>query len=531
MRRVLVLPFLLVAVALASLPQGAVAANGVGTAVDAAVPGSSSHGRGLGVTGALPLHPEALATAKQRANARAVGHAGRLGPDAAVAASGWGGTNDTSVTPPDTTGAIGPSSYIELINLQYAIYSRAGTTIASGPLGDLTNISQTCLSDPQVIWDADGQRFFYLALDTCNNTFAFGFSRSSAPTAAGSSQWCRYTAFQYGSLLPDYPKLGDSRDFLLIGDNVFQNQLFSYAYVRSDLAWINKTDLHVDAAGNCNVTGIHAGVFQGVTDAFGGPASTPVPANGVEDQDPTGYVVADPDASTQPNGTATHLTLFHVTANGSGAAVLSAPTNVPVSGFQVPANAPQKKARKNLDTMDGRLTQAVAAYDPSESRVGVWTQHTVSGGAGAEVRWYEIAGDTGAVLDSGRATSSSLYAFNGAISPDRAVPGTTGAQWGGSMALTFNTSSSTTYPAIQYLTKPVGGTQSAVFTKVVQSAGKDQDFSCSSGPCRWGDYAGASPDPVVGATGGTVWMANQYNVASTTSNNVDWRTWIFTTGF
>ena len=526
MRRVLVLPFLLVTITLAFVPTGAVAASGVGTAVDVAVPGSPSHGRGLGLTGALPLHPEALATAKQHADARALAHAGRLGPAATVAASGWSGTNDTSVTPPDTTGAIGPSSYIELINLRYAIYSRTGTTITSGPLGDLTNISQSCLSDPQMIWDADGQRFFYLALDTCTNTFAFGFSRSSAPTAAGSAQWCRYTAFQYGSLLPDYPKLGDSRDFLLIGDNVFQKHIFTYEYVRSDVAWINKSDLYVDGAGNCNVTGIRAGVFQGVTDAFGGSASTPVPANGVEYQDPTGYVVADPDASTQPNGTATHLTLFGVAANDSGAAVLSAPINVPVSGFKVPANAPQRKTTKKLDTMDGRLTQAVAAYDPSESRVAIWTQHTVFGGAGAEVRWYEIAGDTGAVLDSGKATSSSLYAFNGAISPDRAVPGATGAQFGGSMALTFNTSSGTTYSAIQYLAKPVGGIQS-VFTKVVQSAGKDQDFSCSSGVCRWGDYAGASPDPVAGATGGTVWMANQYNVASTTSNNVDWRTWIF----
>jgi hypothetical protein len=528
-RRVLVLPSVLM-IALAFVPTGAVADTGVGVSVGAAVPGSSTHGRGLGVTGALPLHPEALATAKQHADARALAHAGRLGPDATVAAGGWGGTNDTSVTPPDTTGAIGPSSYIELINLRYAIYSRTGTTIASGPLGDLTNIGQSCLSDPQVIWDADGQRFFYLALDTCKNTFAFGFSRSSAPTAAGSAQWCRYTAFQYGSLLPDYPKLGDSRDFLLIGDNVFQNQIFTYQYVRSDVAWINKSDLFVDDAGNCNVSDIRAGVFQGVTDASDGPASTPVPANGIEYQDPTGYVVADPDASTQPNGTATHLTLFRVTADGSGAAVLSAPINVPVGGFKVPANAPQRKTTKKLDTMDGRLTQAVAAYDPSQSRVAVWTQHTVFGGAGAEVRWYEIAGDTGTVFDSGSASSPSLYAFNGAISPDRAVPGETGAQFGGSMALTFNTSSSTTYSAIQYLTKPVGGTPSA-FTMVLQSSGKNQDFSCTSGTCRWGDYAGASPDPLAGATGGTVWMANQYNVASRTSNNVDWRTWIFNVGF
>jgi hypothetical protein len=488
-----------------------------------------SVGRGLGVTGALPIDAQALATAKQHANARALGNDRFTGGGPVVGTSGWSGGSDGQVAPPDTTGAIGPSSYVELINLRYAIYSRTGTLVSSGPLESITGTSHTCLSDPQIIWDADGQRFFYAALDVCNNTFDVGFSRSSTPTGGGSSQWCQYSAFQYGSLLPDFPKLGDSRDFLMIGSNVFQNLFLTYAYVRSDVAWINKNDLYVDGLGNCSYSGIRAGVFQGLTASNGNPASTPVPANGVEYGDPTGYVVADPDASSQPNGTATYLSLFHVTADANGAATLSAPTTLSVPGFKVPASAPQKGTKKKLDTSDGRLTQAVAAYDPSEGRVAVWTQHSVFGGAGAEVRWYEIAGDDGTVLDSGNVTSPSLYAFNAAISPDRAVPGATGAQFGASMALTFSTSASSTFSAIQLVTKPASGVQSG-FTKIVQSPGRNVDFSCSS-VCRWGDYSGASPDPVAGTTGGTVWLANQWNVKSLTGNDVDWRTWIFNTSF
>ena len=57
---------------------------------------------------------------------------------------------------------------------------------------------------------------------------------------------------------------------------------------------------------------------------------------------------------------------------------------------------------------------------------------------------------------------TSLYAFNAAISPDRAVTPTSH-RFGGSMALTFNTSGTGrgNFPAIRYVTKPAGGTQTA----------------------------------------------------------------------
>ena len=67
-------------------------------------------------------------------------------------------------------------------------------------------------------------------------------------------------------------------------------------------------------------------------------------------------------------------------------------------------------------------------------------------------------------------------------------------------------------------------------TTILQSTGRNLDFSCSS-TCRWGDYAGASPDPIAGATGGRVWFVNQWNVASVTANDVDWRTQVFNVGF
>ena len=511
---------------------GADAESGPGTSVGPPAAGASgSHAAGLGVTGALPLHPEALATAKEHANVRALSD-DRLSGGTPVSTVGWSGATDSQVTPPDTTGAIGPNSYIELVNLRYEIFSRSGTAISTGPIENITAGNHTCLTDPQIIWDPDRQQFFYSILDTCNETFDLGFSKTANPTGGGASQWCQYSAFQYGSQLPDFPKLGDSRDFIFIGSNVFTNAIFTYVYDRSDVAWINKSDLSYNASTDtCNYSGIRAGVFTGVTDAFGALASTPVPANNVEYKDPNGYVVADPDASSQPNGVATHLTLFTIGNDGSGHATLTSTKNVALaSGFSVPANAPQPGTKKKIDTSDGRLTQAVAAVDPVAGQMAVWTQHTVVGGAGAQVRWYEIAASTGAVMQTGTVSNGSLYAFNAAISPDRSVTPTSH-RFGGSMALTFNTSGGGrgNFPAIRYVTKPAGGAQTAwPGVLVVQSPGRNVDFSCASAPCRWGDYAGASPDPTpAGGTGGTVWLANQWNTKSITGNDVDWRTQIF----
>ena len=96
----------------------------------------------------------------------------------------------------------------------------------------------------------------------------------------------------------------------------------------------------------------------------------------------------------------------------------------------------------------------------------------------------------------------------------------------------FNTSSSTTYPAIQMVSK-VGSDPPSGFVLVKQSPGFNADFSCQKA-CRWGDYSGAEPDPAADLTGnsGIVWLTNEWNVASAKnkgndSTSIDSRTWIW----
>ena len=441
----------------------------------------------------------------------------------------FNGTYWTGGTPPDTTGAIGPDRYIETVNTQYAIYSRAGSLVNSGSLSSLTGISGGLfgysLSDPQMMWDAKTQRFYYSAVYydffLSDNGIAVGWSKTATP--ASSNDFCKYV-IQFGAELPDYPKLGDSSDFLLYGFNQF---FFGSTYDGSAFATLNKPP----AGSTCPSTSAFAVHTSGaLQNADGSPAATPVPANLVDDSSGAGYVVANADLSTTPS--ANFVSVYSVTTNGSDAngipvPSISGPTNVSVPSYSMPSSAPQSGSSYLLDTLDGRFEAAVAAVDPSQGGgVAVWTAHAVFGGPGAEERWYEIDPNAGVSLQSGAVTSPSLFVWNGAVSPDRANNGAAGA-FGDSMAMSVSTSSPTAYPAIQLVWKHGASAQSAL-TNLVQSTGADVDLSCSSTtPCRWGDYSGASPDPASTGTVGKVWLGNQYNVAGGTTSSTAWRTWLF----
>jgi hypothetical protein len=487
--------------------------------------------------GYLPLHAREFARAKAAANSRAGLHAG----GAAAAAQGGAAVTsyanvspsfdadyETGLTPPDTTGTIGPDRYIETINTQYAIYSRAGSLINGGDLADLTGIPTGlfgyALSDPQIMWDAATQRFYYSAvyydsLFLSDNGLAVGWSTTATPSSA--ADWCQY-AISFGSDLPDYPKLGDSADFLIYGFNQFSN--FAQDYTGSAFATLNKPAPGATCAPTSAFTVNSSGVLHNANSSL---AATPVPANLVDDSTGTGYVVANADLSTTPS--ADFISVWSVTKNGTDAngipiPAVTGPTTVSVPTYSMPSSAPEQGSSNLLDTLDGRFEASVAAVDPGHAnKLAVWTAHAVFGGGGTEERWYEVDPAAGSLLQSGKVSSPSLFVWNGAISPDRANTGTTAA-YGDSMAMSVSTSSASSYPAIQFVWKNGGGAQSAL-SNLVQSGGPNVDFSCS--PCRWGDYSGASPDPAGTGSTGTVWLANQYNLANGSTSSTAWRTWIF----
>ena len=132
---------------------------------------------------------------------------------AIVAGRSWQGINNPNVAPPDETSAVGTTRYIELVNVNFAIYNKTSNTpISTGSINSLVGAASTdSVFDVQVLWDPTTSRFYYAADDvvsSSDNRLAFGFSKTASPSSA--ADWCKYS-IGFGSVFPDYPKLGDSR--------------------------------------------------------------------------------------------------------------------------------------------------------------------------------------------------------------------------------------------------------------------------------------------------------------------------------
>ena len=421
-----------------------------------------------------------------------------------VTGRSWLGISSPNAAPPDETSAVGATRYIELVNVKFAIYNKTSNSpISTGSINSLAGAASTdSVFDVQVIWDPTTGRFYYAADDVVSNSdnrLAFGFSKTASPSSA--ADFCKYS-IGFGTVFPDFPKLGDSQPFAMIGSNLFSG---SGSFLGSDLLAISKPPAGTScpAPSSFKLDDAAPLLINATTQAF-----TPVAANEI-DTNVTGFAVAEP--APLP---ATQLSLFKVTRNTTtgNPVIQSTGTPVTVPSYMWPANAPQKGSVNALDTLDARNTQAVAAVDPGHSgRFAIWTQHTINVGGRAAVRWYEIDPAAHNLLQSGTASNPSLYQFNGAISPNRQVIGTT-KTGGDAMVLNYDTSSSTLFPQIRMVSKVGAGAQSGPVL-VRNSPGPLSGFDCDSATrfCRWGDYAAATPDP---ATANRIWQVSQFAVGS-----------------
>jgi hypothetical protein len=433
------------------------------------------------------------------------------------------GPNDPTLTPPDSQGAVGPTRFINLINSRFQIFDRTMSppaTLSTGRLADIAQVGTTrLLFDPYIIWDAGTKRFYYSMGNEVSTTpenyqIAWGYSKTASPSAA--TDWCHYTTdfgvYGLSADFPDYDKLGDTKNFLLIGIN---NYPHLQTFAGADVAWIAKPPKGTTCLPDNKVK---EGVQQNLLEKSGAMAFTPVPANQI-DASSTGYVLANTDLGDpgDPGGkplgpTKGHLIdAYAVTKNTDGTANISTtPTSVTVGTYKIPPSAPQMGSSSLLDTLDGRLSSDQEAIDPTDGKAYLYTQQSVAGGAGSEVHWYKI--DTTTLTPGGSAstttykvTDPNLFVWNANPSSDRVVKGTTKA-FGDSVVIGFTTSSLTSFATDQMVSKIGSGAQSAFV--LVHAGGVD---ACGQ-VCRWGDYSAATPDPAADPNGshGVVWLSNMY---------------------
>ena len=133
--------------------------------------------------------------------------------------------NISGVYPPDTQGDVGPNNYVQVVNLNFEIWNKTGTSLY-GPVA-LSTIWQgipapwnnTNNGDPVVLYDQAANRWIISQFSLPNSSqYAelVAISQTADPTGA----WYRYV-FQFGTKMPDYPKLGVWPDGYYLSANQF----------------------------------------------------------------------------------------------------------------------------------------------------------------------------------------------------------------------------------------------------------------------------------------------------------------------
>jgi hypothetical protein len=444
-------------------------------------------------------------------------------------APGWNATDAAGISaasegfccvPPDTTGSIGPTRYVEMVNTTVTVYDRSLNQISTLDLATFAGAGSLNVSDVQIQWDGRSNHWYYslvgFTTDFSTTELLFGWSKTADPSDLNSG-WCRF-GINNGSLLPDYPKLGHDDNFVMVGANLYDMSQASQPFITAQI-WATAKPAASDASCTASTVFAFASSQKTLKNADGSPAFTPVPVNTV-DASTGGYVVAAHTPTLAPTGPQTKIMAWHMKKQPSGTPTLVADGDLVVASFDVPASVPQPGPA--IDSLDARLTQAVGHADPGAGGAqAVWTQHTINGPGGRSVvRWYELLPSTLTVRQQGSIASATDFVFNGAISPSIA---------GNDAVIFYNRGSASLTPIVGGLGRtsatPLGQFDPAE-SVLATSGGATDDISCSAPygpPCRWGDYSGASPDPV---NTGVVWGSNQ-TTDSSLFGFPNWSTWNF----
>src|SRR6266852_5247641 len=519
----LVLPIAAAAILLAT-PTTATAAPSVSSAsgpnvlqavgeVQASVLTASPHkgqGKAASPLPAKFMHPDELRTAKVKAAAAPPTAPSQPATSTAPAAAAlFNGLNQpglaaadegSGATPPDSTGAIGPTRYVELVNQMIGVYDRSNLSLLSRTdLASFVGVPAGVAStDPQIQWDPQANRWLYAEIGyaTGNNYLVFGWTKTADPSdlAAG---WCHH-GIATGHSFEDYPKLGHDAHFLIVGTNVYDDGA-GFPFITANLFAIPKPAAN-DSTCSSPVTATYfADATHLLKNTDGTLAFTPVPAN-ASDSVTNDYIFGAHDPTLAPQS---KVMVWHMTFQPNP--VLVADGDISVGTFAIPASVPQPGTSYQVDSLDGRLTQAVAHFDPRVGAEAFWTQHTIAGSGGRSlVRWYEFAPSmTSPIVQTGQ-VSSSDFIWNAAISPSIV---------GSDAAIFYNRGSKTQLAMIGAQSRTgstPAGTMDPGEVPLGTSSAADQENAfqgnCTTNPCRWGDYSGASPDP---ANAGVVWGSNQ----------------------
>ncbi|GAA0707131.1 hypothetical protein [Dokdonella soli] len=409
--------------------------------------------------------------------------------------TGPNGTFVVNSSPPDTVGAVGPNHYVQVVNADFAVFSKATKAVVFGPVATNTlwhGFGGLCETDDDgdgiVVYDKAADRwvlsqFAVTGADGANTPFleCVAVSQTGDPTGA----WNRY-AFGYTGF-NDYPKMGVWPDGYYTTFNMFNSA--GTTYLGAKLCVYDRARMLAGQAATqqCFQTGsTDGGVLPSDMDG-----ANPPPAG-------------SPNYMVELGSTNGSLKLFkfHVDWANTANTTLSAGTSIPVASFAQACGGgtciPQSGTSQQLDSLADRLMFRLAYrnFGTNESLV---VSHSVTAGAGVGARWYEMRNPGAAspsVFQQSTFAPDGNFRWMPSVAMDRQ----------GNMMLGYSVSGSSLYPSIRYTGRLAGDPLSTMQTEASMIVGTGSQ-SGVQGLTRWGDYSAMTVDPTDDCT---FWYTNEY---------------------
>lgn len=459
---------------------------------DRGVPGTPRGGRDF-----EPGHPQP------------VGNTNPSGPDP-LAASGTGNPQAVAipkaftegtpvdpsrrVAPPDTTGDLGLTHYVQWVNLRYAMYTvtRSGGTITAFTLvngfpknGNVVfqgfggPCEQYNDGDPIVQYDQLADRWILtqFAVSATPYTQCIAVSTSGDPTGT----YNRYS-YSYGTDFNDYPKMGVWPDGYYVTYNMFRR---GRTFVGSKVCAFERDQMLIGASARQ--------ICAQTSNSYGSLLPSDLEGSALPPAGSPNYLLSITSSS---------LLSWRFAVNWSaGTGSLTGPSTVAgVAAFSRACSGgtciPQPGTTQKLDSLADRLMYRLS-YRNFGTREALLVNHSVASNSVSGIRWYELGNATGQTL----ASANPVVRQQGTFQPtaDFRWMGSAAMDQTGGIAIGYNVSNASSIrPSIFYAYRSpvdVFGTLGSE-TSILVGPGSQTGNNLS----RWGDYSTVSIDPADGCT-------------------------------
>jgi len=395
--------------------------------------------------------------------------------------------------PPDTNGAAGSFQYVQLVNIDLAVFNKSTGAVMLGPVPINTLFSGfggACEADndgdPIVVYDKQVNRWVIsqFAVDQ-GAPFLQCVAVSTSDDATGS--YNRY-AFAFNTF-PDYPKLAVWPDAYYISFNMFQGEFGGF--IGGQACAMDRKKMINGQAATIECFGPFSSQSSFLPSDLDGPSVPPA---------------GSPNYFVNLGSNQLREWKFHSDFSNPANASFTGPFTVGVAAF-TPACASQCVQQPNtttrLDALGDRLMFRNAyRYDGFGGTEKLVLNHSIAGGGGVAVRWYELRNPQSPTLfQQGTIVPDTNSRWMGSIGMDRA----------GDIAVGYSISSTSVFPGVRYTgrvpTDALGTMQSEA--TIVNGSGSQ------TGLTRWGDYSAMTIDPRDDCT---FWYTQEYLQSSGSFN-------------